>query len=97
MLQASKCCLILTDCENSGISQLTDKDITPLNDVQPDKEGVKVVMGPGTGLGEAILFKGKFSKCHEVFPAEGGHTEWSPRGNIDFKLYNFAKNYIATS
>ena len=54
-------------------------------------------MGPGTGLGEAILFKGKFSKCHEIFPAEGGHTEWSPRGDLDFKLYNFAKNYIATS
>ena len=54
-------------------------------------------MGPGTGLGEAFLCKSQFSKCHEVFPAEGGHTEWSPRGDIDFKLYKFAKNYIATS
>ena len=97
MLQASKCPLIFTNRLNSGICQLTEKDITPLNDVQPDKKGVKVVMGPGTGLGEAFLCKSKFSWCHEVFPAEGGHTEWSPRGNIDFKLYNFAKNYIATS
>ena len=76
---------------------LRDDDIMPLNDVKPENSGVKVVMGPGTGLGEAFLCKSQFAKCHEVFPAEGGHTEWSPRGDSDFKLYNFAKNYIATS
>ena len=93
----SKFCLFQLIAVHSGVCLLGNDDIVPLNDVAPEKNGVKVVMGPGTGLGEAFLCKSQFSKCHEVFPAEGGHTEWSPRGDIDFKLYRFAKNYIATS
>ena len=93
----SKFCLFQLIAVHSGVCLLGNDDIVPLNDVVPEKNGVKVVMGPGTGLGEAFLCKSQFSKCHEVFPAEGGHTEWSPRGDIDFKLYRFAKNYIATS
>lgn len=54
-------------------------------------------MGPGTGLGEAFLCKSKFADCHEVYPAEGGHCEWAPRCEQDFRLHAFAKQFIATS
>ena len=63
----------------SGICQLKESDTLRLNRAHIEEDGVKVVMGPGTGLGEAFLCKSEFADCHEVFPAEGGHCEWSPR------------------
>ena len=63
--------------------------------VKPD--GVKVVMGPGTGLGEVILSKSVFAPCHEVVPSEGGHVDYCPKSEEDFKLYEFAKNYVEHS
>ena len=80
-----------------GICLLKESDTFRLNRAHIEDDGVKVVMGPGTGLGEAFLCKSKFADCHEVFSAEGGHTEWSPRSDFDFRLYEFAKHYIETS
>jgi glucokinase len=54
-------------------------------------------MGPGTGLGEGILTKSAFSKCHEVFSSEGGHTDFAVRNEQDWKLMQFAMNYIENS
>jgi glucokinase len=54
-------------------------------------------MGPGTGLGVGILTKSKFANCHEVYPSEGGHTDFAVRGEEDFKLRQFAIEYIKTS
>lgn len=54
-------------------------------------------MGPGTGLGEGYLTKSKFSNCHEVFSSEGGHTDFTVRNEQDWKLMQFAMNYIENS
>ena len=43
-------------------------------------------MGPGTGLGEGILTKSQFAKCHEVFSSEGGHVDFTVRSEEDWKL-----------
>jgi glucokinase len=43
-------------------------------------------MGPGTGLGEGILTKSQFAKCHEVFSSEGGHVDFAVRSEEDWKL-----------
>ena len=80
-----------------GICLLQESDTFRLNRARVEEDGVKVVMGPGTGLGEAFLAKSAFADCHEVYPAEGGHSEWSPRSEFDFRLHAFAKEYIATS
>ena len=56
-----------------------------------------VVMGPGTGLGEGYLTKSVFSKCYEVFSSEGGHTDFSVRNEDDWKLRQFALDYIKNS
>jgi glucokinase len=55
------------------------------------------LIGPGTGLGEAILNKGEFAPCYEVIPCEGGHADFPTPTQEDFNLSVFAKNYIETS
>ena len=54
-------------------------------------------MGPGTGHGQGFLVKSRFSPCYEVNPSEGGHTEFAPRNEEDFKLTQFAIDYIQNS
>jgi glucokinase len=41
-----------------GVLTLKEKDYLRMTDVQAQEGAVKVVMGPGTGLGEGILVKG---------------------------------------
>jgi len=51
-------------------------------------------MGPGTGLGEGYLTKSAFSKCYEVFSSEGGHVDFNITSEEDYKLRQFAIDYI---
>ena len=46
-------------------------------------------MGPGTGLGEGILTKSTFSKCHEIFSSEGGHVDFAPTNEREIELLRF--------
>ena len=69
--------------------------LTP--DVQPVSNGVKIVLGPGTGLGEAYLCKSEYSSYYEVYPCEGGHTDFSVRSREDFDLLEFAVRFIEES
>jgi glucokinase len=57
-----------------------------MNKCAPEPHGVKVVMGPGTGLGVGFLTRSEFGNCHEVFPCEGGHLDFNVRSEEDFKL-----------
>lgn len=68
-----------------------------MNRSEPDENGIKMVMGPGTGLGVGMLFKSEFQPCHEVYPTEGGHTDFAVRSEEDWRLVNFAKDYIENS
>ena len=43
-------------------------------------QGPKAVLGPGTGLGEAQLFWDKASRGYKVWPSEGAHAQFAPRG-----------------
>ena len=62
-----------------------------MNGVSPKQDGVKVVMGPGTGLGTAFLCKSNFSERHDVYPAEIGFNEWLPKSNQEIRLAEFVK------
>lgn len=76
---------LLNDLEATayGIPFLPASDLFALNDVPPAKAN-KVVIAPGTGLGEAILFyaEGRY------FPSatEGGHTDFAPRNLFELEL-----------
>lgn len=63
----------------------------------PAVGGVKIVIGPGTGLGQGIIAKGSDSKNYDVFPSEGGHVDFTVRNQEDFELMQFAIKYIETS
>lgn len=43
-------------------------------------QGPKAVLGPGTGLGEAQLFWDSASGGYRVWPSEGAHAQFAPRG-----------------
>lgn len=69
-----------------GLCQIGEKDVQKVNQEVPKPDGVKVVMGPGTGLGEGYLCKSMFSKYYEVYSSEGGHTDFSVTSEEDWQL-----------
>ena len=81
----------------SGLLQLKEMDYDYVNSAPVEEGGVKVVMGPGTGHGQGFLVKSSFAPCYEVFPAEGGHVEFSPRNTEDMELMTHAYDFIANS
>ena len=80
-----------------GILPLKEKDYIKLNDNIPVDGAVKVVMGPGTGLGQGILARGVGCKYYDPIASEGGHVEFSVRTKEDFELLEFAHTFIETS
>ena len=50
-------------------------------------------MGPGTGLGSAIISYNKAEGDYIVHPGEGGHTEYTITDMTDLKLRNFVVDY----
>lgn len=76
---------LLNDLEATayGVPNLPPSDLFALNDAPP-RSGTKVVLAPGTGLGEAILF---FRDGHyHVIPSEGGHTDFAPTNLFEIRL-----------
>lgn len=58
---------------------------------------VKVVVGPGTGLGMGILVKHKDGNLYDPSPSEGGHVDFTVKNQEDYDLMKFAKKFIETS
>lgn len=85
-----------------GISVLKDSDVTVIShetaQIKDAPHSVKIVIGPGTGLGQGVLVKGGDEKgLFTPFPAEGGHTDFSVRSKEDWELFKFAQDYIKNS
>jgi glucokinase len=79
---------LLNDLEATayGVPHLSPDDLHVLNDAPP-RSGTKVVIAPGTGLGEAVLFyrEGRF----DVLPSEGGHTDFGPTNLFEIELLRY--------
>jgi len=82
-------CKLLNDLEATayGIPFLPDEDLVNIHAGDPHPRSNKVVIAPGTGLGEAILFHhdGKFYAS----ASEGGHTTFAPRTTFEIKLLEY--------
>jgi glucokinase len=76
---------LLNDLEATayGVPHLSPSDLFQLNDVPP-QDGVKVVVAPGTGLGEAVLFFQDGD--YHVIPSEGGHVDFAPTNLFEIRL-----------
>jgi glucokinase len=72
-------CVLANDFEAAaaGISAVAPGDLVTLQAGEPRDDGVRLVVGAGTGLGMAILVphEGRF----RVLPGEGGHVGFSPQ------------------
>ncbi len=79
---------LLNDLEATayGVPQLPPSDLFQLNDAPP-RSGTKVVVAPGTGLGEAVLFYR--DGHHHVIPSEGGHAGFAPTNLLEIRLLRY--------
>ena len=71
----------------SAIPYLKPDDLEVLIPGEPDVQGAKGVIAPGTGLGEGFLvWDGKHYTSH---PSEGGHTSFGPETPLQLELLNY--------
>ncbi|MFN2217122.1 MAG: glucokinase [Anaerolineae bacterium] len=85
---------LLNDLEATayGVPYLTTEDLYTLNEATP-QDGATIVIAPGTGLGEAILFyqEGRDGgrPAWRVIPSEGGHTDFAPTNLFEIRLLRY--------
>jgi len=72
-----------------GITELSPSELATLNDAPSDPRGPWVVIGAGTGLGEAGVPTS--ATGYEVLSSEGGHTDFGPRTDLEIELLRFLK------
>jgi glucokinase len=68
-----------------SLPQLAPADLRPLGEAREAAHGVKLVIGPGTGLGIAALvpINGSF----HVVPSEGGHAAFGPQTLDEIEIF----------
>ena len=73
-----------------GIGLLEDSDLDAIYSSGHLEKGNVAILAPGNGLGEAgYFFDGKYLR---PFATEGGHSEFSPRTNVEVEFYQFLNN-----
>jgi glucokinase len=79
---------LLNDLEANawGIGALDSDDFVTLN-AGVEQQGNASIIAAGTGLGEAGLFWD--GAQHIPFASEGGHTDFSPATDQDYRLYQY--------
>jgi glucokinase len=60
-----------------GLACLGEDDLVTLHPGEPEAQGVRALIGPGTGLGMAILSGALHAP--QVFPSQGGLADFAPR------------------
>lgn len=70
-----------------GILGLESEDLYTLQVGVAKARSPIVVIGAGTGLGEAYL--GWNGDRYEVYPTEGGHTDFAPRNELEIELLKY--------
>eukprot|EP00891_Asterochloris_glomerata_P007788 jgi/Astpho2/7788/e_gw1.00117.63.1_t len=87
---------VLNDFEacGYGVPALKEKDYIALNNVKARPMGPKAVMGPGTGLGQANLYWSQNLDGYRVWPSEGSHSSFAPRGWKQRALQTFVERQL---
>lgn len=86
---------LLNDVESIayGVPYLTDDDVRQLNRSEEaqgeNRKGNKVLIAPGTGLGEAILLYDELDKNYHISATEGGHADFAPRNQFEMGLLRY--------
>jgi glucokinase len=70
-----------------GLLALKREHVIPINDVPMTDQAPKACLGAGTGLGETYLTW--TGSEYDVFASEGGHADFAPRDETEFRLLEF--------
>ena len=71
-----------------------DEDYIIINDVPVEEGGVKGIIGPGSGLGNAFLIKDPENEFYTIGSCEGGHMDFFSKNKKQFELAEFTKKFI---
>jgi len=71
-----------------------DEDYCIINNAQPQKGGVKGIIGPGSGLGMSFLIKNPENEYYSIGRSEGGHMDFFSKNKKHFELAEFTKKLL---
>jgi glucokinase len=71
-----------------------NEDYIILNDVPAQKDGVKGIIGPGSGLGMSFLIKEPTNEYYTIGSSEGGHVDYMGKNKKHFELAEFTKKLL---
>jgi glucokinase len=75
-----------------GIDELSPEQLYTLNEGEGERQGHRALIAAGTGLGMAgIFFDGQ--RYHPM-ASEGGHIDFAPRNNDEFRLLLYLKEKL---
>lgn len=72
-----------------GLELLGPDDVAVLQPGSPDPDGVRAVIGAGTGLGEGFVVRSRGR--WDVHSSEGGHVDFAPRTPLQCRLWAFLR------
>jgi glucokinase len=70
-----------------GVLGLTEEDICTLQVGKRNPNTPIAIIGAGTGLGQGFLIKQ--GGQYQIFPSEGGHSDFAPRTELEFQLLKY--------
>ena len=73
-----------------GVLGLKTNELETLQNVEAQNDAPIAIIGAGTGLGEGFLTP-LGNGDYLVFGTEGGHTEFPPRSELEFRLLEYIK------
>ena len=65
-------------------STLSNDDLIEVNKGNPQADRVRLIIGPGTGLGTCGLTKA--SSVWKTLPAQGGHSDFAPNSELEIEI-----------
>jgi glucokinase len=83
-------------CDKNDHSRFTQIVKSSGNICEPDPEAIGCIVTPGTGLGAGILVYSKEKKMHIPIPSEGGHADFVPSNDLEWKLAKYLKTKVTT-
>lgn len=87
---------VLNDFEavGYGVRFVDPSKVLVLNEYPATPKAPIAVLGPGTGLGEAQLFWDESQDTYRVYPSEGSHADFAPRGWKQRALAQFVESEL---
>lgn len=75
-----------------GVLSLKESDLATLQPGKAIKDAPIAVIGAGTGLGESFLIP--YKNKYQIFPSEGGHTDFAPRNELEIELLKYLQKKL---